>query len=83
MIVATEDNTDVDVFYTNNGVAIEDEHITLQKYEVFTKDSYYLDGKPKLDYSGTRILATKPVAVYSGNGAARVDVSREVCCVLK
>lgn len=70
MIAATEDNTDVDVYYKYNGVPIEDEHVTLQKYEVFTRDVYYIDGQPHIDFTGTRVLATKPVSVYSGNGRA-------------
>lgn len=77
MVAATEDNTDVDVYYTDNGVAIEDEHITLQKYEVFTRDCYHIDGKPEIDFTGTHVLATKPISVYSGNGMARI--SAEVC----
>lgn len=32
MVIATEDNTDVDVHYADNGVTLEGEHITLQKY---------------------------------------------------
>lgn len=78
MVIATEDNTEVGVYYTDNGIAIEDEHITLQQYEVFTRDAYHMEGRPQADFTGTRILATKPVSVYSGNGVAYLlaDVSR-------
>lgn len=72
MIVATENNTGVDVYYTDNGIAIEDEHITLQRYEVFTRNSYYLDGRPVIDFTGTRVLSNRPVSVYSGIGSANV-----------
>lgn len=74
MIVATEDNTDIHVLYTDNGVAIEDEHTILQKYDVFTVDSFYMDGRPHIDFTGSRILANKPVSVYSGNGLALLYV---------
>lgn len=52
----------------DNGVTLEDEHITLHKYEVFTRDCYHLDEKPEIDFTGTNVLATKPVSVYSGQG---------------
>lgn len=81
MIVATEDNTQVGVYYTDNGIAIEDENITLQTHQVFTKDCYHLDGQPLIDFTGTRVVATKAVSVYSGNGLA--DISAVVCIVFQ
>lgn len=75
MVVASEDNTDIDVFYMDNGVTIEDEHITLQKYEVFTRDCYFLAGRPEIDFTGTHVLATKPVSVFSGLSEAYVPLS--------
>lgn len=72
MVVATEDNTDVDVYYADNGIAVEDEHFTLQKFEVFTRDTRQMFMQPQIDFTGTRILATKPVSVYSGDGEVRI-----------
>ena len=67
MVVATEDNTDVEVHYVENGdVTLPDEHFTLNKHEVFTRDTYYVSGSPPIDFTGSRVLADKPVAVYSG-----------------
>ena len=65
MIVATESNTDVDVYY-RPGVELEDEHFSLDPHEVFTMDTYEISGRPLIDLTGTRVVATKPVAVYSG-----------------
>lgn len=70
MIVATDHYTNVDVYYAHNGVTIEDEHLTLQKYEVFTRDTSLLDGDTAIDFTGTHVVATKPISVYSGNGRA-------------
>ena len=49
---------------------------TLNKYEVFTRDVYYVTGRPVIDFTGTRVLADKPVAVYSGafSGAYYAEV---------
>ena len=69
MIVATEDNTEVDVYYADN-VPLEDEHFTLNQFEVFTVDVHIISGRPQIDFTGTRVLATKPVGVYSGVGTA-------------
>jgi len=65
--VATEDNTEIDVHYAD-GIHLEDEHITLNKYEIFHKDSNFVEGNQKIDFTGSRVLATKPVSVYAGNG---------------
>lgn len=80
MVIATEDNTGVDVYYTYNGVTIPDEHITLQKYEVFTRDTYYMTSGDSIDFTGTQVLATKPVSVYSGDGWIKLaaTVSRQL-----
>lgn len=67
------------MYYTENGVTIDDEHITLHEYQVFARDAYYMEGKPELDFTGTRIVATKPVSVYSGNGAAIVYAVVTLC----
>ena len=74
MIVATEDNTEVDVHYANE-VTLEDEQFTLNQYEVFTKDLYYVDGQPEIDFTGARVVANKAVGVYSGPGIAYVYAS--------
>ncbi len=70
MVVATEDNTGVQVRYVDNGdVTLPDEELTLNKHEVFTRDAYHHDsGSPEIDFTGTYISADKPVAVYSGHG---------------
>lgn len=75
MVVAAEDDTYVDVYYTDNGVTIEDEHVTLQKYEVFTRDAHYMTEGYLIDFTGTRVMATKPVAVYSGDGFVQIRAS--------
>ena len=75
MVVATEDNTEVDVYYPQS-VPLEDEHFTLNLYEVFTMDTYEISGRPLIDLTGTRVVATKPVAVYSGVG--RVELYAQV-----
>ena len=67
MLVATEDNTDVEVHYAENGdVTLPDEYFTLNKYEVFTRSTYYVTDQPEIDFTGSRVLTDKPVAVYSG-----------------
>lgn len=45
----------LDVYYTDNGVTIEDNVITLQKCEVFTKFAYYIGGRPEVDFTVTSI----------------------------
>lgn len=72
MIVASEDNTVVDVYYSDNGVIIEDEYITLHNYDVFTKDAYYMTGGRDIDFTGTRVMSTKPVSVYCGEGWTKI-----------
>ena len=57
MVVATEDNTLVDIHYSN--VTVPDEQVTLNQYEVFTRN---IDG----DFTGTRVVADKAISVYSG-----------------
>ena len=69
VIVASENNTEVDVLYADD-ISLEDEHFVLNQMEVFTRDVYYLEGRPEIDFTGTRVLASKPVSVYSGNGRA-------------
>ena len=44
MIVATEDNTLVDVYYPS-GASLTDEQLTLNQYQVYTKDSWELSGQ--------------------------------------
>ncbi len=67
MVVATEDDTSVEVHYAENGdVTLPDEQFTLSKHDVFTRDTFLVDGRPKLDFTGSRVLADKPVTVYAG-----------------
>ncbi len=70
MIVATDDDTEVDVYYTDDIVEVEDEHVMLNKHEIFTKDAWWITEQPELDFTGTRVMANKPITVYSGNGQA-------------
>ena len=65
--MATEDNTEIDVHYAD-GIHLEDEHFTLNKYQIFHKDSNRVEGNREIDFTGSRVLATKPVSVYAGNG---------------
>ena len=66
MVVATEDNTEVAVYYPAD-VTLPDEYFTLNLYEVFTMDTYDI-GRLSIDFTGTRVVASKPVSVYSGVG---------------
>ncbi len=67
MVVATEDDTDVEVQYAYVGSdTLPNEHFTINKHEVFTRNTYFIDGQPRLDFTGSRVLADKPVAVFSG-----------------
>ena len=59
MVVATEDNTTVDVYYS--GLPLPDEQFILHKFQVFTKTS------EDDDFTGARVVADKPVSVYSGS----------------
>ena len=68
MVVATEDGTEVAVYYPAD-VTLTDEHFTLDLYEVFTMDTYDI-GRLIIDLTGTRVVASKPVSVYSGVGRA-------------
>ena len=73
MVVASEDNTEVDVYYTDD-VTLDDEQFTLNQHEVFTRDvSYIIIGSSLDDFTGSRVLANKPVGVYSGHGCARIN----------
>ena len=65
--MATEDDTLVDVYYPSDAT-LTDQQFVLNLYEVYTMDTYELPGKPVIDLTGTRVLANKPVAVYSGVG---------------
>ncbi len=69
MVVATEDNTDVQVMYAHDTV---EEYFTLDKYEVFTRDTYHVSGRPVTDFTGTQVLSSKPVAVFSGVAVAKL-----------
>ena len=57
-MVATENNTVVEVTY--HGLGIPKEEIALNQYEVFTKII-------EDDLTGTRVVADKPVAVCCGS----------------
>ena len=72
--MATEDNSEVEVHYPD-GVPLQDEHFTFNKYEVFSRDAFYVSDRPEIDFTGTRVLATKPVSVYSGIGKANLYAS--------
>ena len=72
MVVATDSDTEVDVYYPN-GTTLEDEHFTLNEFDVFSRDTYHNVDDHRMDLTGTQIVATKPVAVYSGNGRVIVQ----------
>jgi hypothetical protein len=83
VIVATEDNTEV-IFtlggnqYTRTRGGMrpgQTKRWTLFKGDVIAISSY----GPEADLSGSRILATKPVAVVSGNQCANVPTSMRWC----
>lgn len=79
MVVATEDETTVSVHYVG-GVSLPNEHFTLNRHQVFTRDPYHIEDKPMLDFTGCRVVADKPVAVYAGGRVRELyaTVSRPV-----
>ena len=70
MVVATEDDTEVAVFHKDSYGYESPQIFIIHKHEVFTKDAYR-EGSSHYaaDYTGSRVLANKPVKVYSGHGA--------------
>ena len=56
LVVATEDNTQVDVYYSTTD---PDQRVTLNQFQVYTETI-------NDDLTGTRIVASKPVSVYCG-----------------
>lgn len=40
---------------------------------VFTKDAHYMTGTQAVNFTGTRILTTKPVSVYFGDGHVQLN----------
>ena len=76
-IIATEDNTDIEVIpkaETKQGnLPNVPFTITLNKGESYLiKAKYFLEGEEG-DLTGSKITATKPIAVFSGNIRSRVD----------
>jgi hypothetical protein len=88
-IVATENDTEVEVFATTTLAGATPPSATLQRGEVLTVVSVLRDASPPNagNLSGSRIVADKPVAAFSGNvsapiipaGSGWVGGSR-ICC---
>lgn len=80
--VATDDDTHV-VFYPTTGLApgnIED--IVIDRGETFTilSDSATTTGDPWGNLSGTRVIADRPIALFSGNIGAGEPRGSDKCC---
>ena len=73
MVVATEDDTQIEVYHNN----MLDANATISRHQVFTQDAYRLNNDYTQDYTGARVLANKPVKVYAGHGA--VELYHTVC----
>lgn len=81
-VVATEDETRVDLFPTEVLVDGGWQGIRLNRGNTFTiisdpSNVAVIDGS----LSGTRVIADKPVAVFSGNIAAGVPAGATECCL--
>jgi hypothetical protein len=77
-VVATADGTTLDVLPTAPVLPGSTTGIVLQRGEVFHVLSDQAQGPGNL--SGTRVLASAPVAVFSGNVAAVEPVTASACC---
>ena len=66
MVVATENNTYVEVYRKSGANFTLDMSETLQRHQVYTRDS-------TSDLTGAYVISSKPVSVYSGHG--HVDMS--------
>lgn len=83
-VVATEDDTMVDLFPTwHNLAGGPSEGVLLDRGQVFTALSQSDNPFPQFPYpqaelSGSRIVANKPVAVFSGNVATQEPIT--TCC---
>lgn len=85
-VVATAGNTNV-VFYPTTELAEGAwQGVTLHEGDTFTiiSDVYGKDsvvGDPHGNLSGTRVIASKPVALFAGNVTAKEPRNSAVCCV--
>lgn len=80
-IIATEDWTNVRVFPTSPSTRRSKDpfSITLQKGQVFfaqAKDTQNVI----VDFTGTRVVANKPIVVFSGNKCEKIPKSAPCCC---
>ncbi len=77
-VVATEDDTMVDVFPSAQVLPGSTEGVMLDRGRVFTvlSDAYV---EPN-NLSSTRVIADKPVAVFAGNVATVEPIDAQQCC---
>lgn len=71
LIVATEDNTEIEINYSENTIS-ESETIFLDKHQIFLSNDRFPNFN---DQSGTEIRADKPIAVFGGHERAKVPFS--------
>lgn len=80
--VATEDDTHVELFPTAGLAPGSIDDVVLDRGETFTilADTTSTTGDPYGNLSGTRVLADRPIAVFSGNVSALEPRGSEACC---
>ncbi|MFM8471954.1 MAG: hypothetical protein ACKOBV_00360, partial [Candidatus Kapaibacterium sp.] len=77
-VVATEDNTIVNVIPSAPSLAsgISTKSVTLQRGEAWLCQTAFSTSQLNLDFSGTRIISSAPVAVFGGHQRALVPVEQ-------
>jgi len=78
-VVATVDDTVVELVPTSEIVGPLPDPLVLDRGEVATWISDAL-AEPAGNLSGTRVHASRPVAVFAGNVATAIPLAFEVCC---
>ena len=79
MIIPQFDDSVVQVFNFENEIWIQQYSEILNKFEVFTQDYFYVNDT-YTDYTGWRVVTTKPVAVISGHGYADFGGDNQHTC---
>ena len=79
MIISQFDESLVQVFNFENDIWVQQYSGLLNKFDVFTHDSFYVNDA-YTDYTGWRVVATQPVAVISGHGYAYFGTHDQHAC---
>ncbi len=76
-VIAAEDNTEVTIVpaASTRGAGTAVQRVTLQAGEVYLVQARINRGALRRDLTGSRVVATKPVAVFAGHQRARVPVN--------